>query len=244
VAERKMTTRYEIRNANEVHIHVSHLDGKNPEPVQVESILSHAELARANRLPEGSARGRFTAGRLFLRETLSEYLDVKPGKLPIYEGEWGKPYLARQSGHRHISFNLSHSAEMALLAISGGIEVGVDMERVAERLSLLEMARLFFSQRELEEFLSLPGNGRLTSFYRCWTRKEAYMKGCGRGLSLPSDSFDVSLLPGRPPALLAHRIYPAEPERWSLIDIAAPEGFCAALAIEGRPPGIRYISGY
>jgi 4'-phosphopantetheinyl transferase len=237
-----MTNGLAFRDANEVHIHFSELDGKIPELAQIETILSSCELARANRLPEGAARSRFTAGRLFLRETLAAYLDVKPGEILLYEGEWGKPCLARESGYGPLSFNLSHSAEIAMQAVSGGVEVGVDIERVAERRTLLEMARLFFSKRELDELLSLPKNNQLMAFYRCWTRKEAYMKGCGRGLSLPSVSFDVSLLPGHPPAILAHRLSPAEPERWSIIDIAAPEGFCAALASEGKPPKIRYIS--
>ena len=236
-----MTTWHEIRNTNEVNIHFSYLDLRDAEPTHVESIFSPTEISRANRLPAGRARIRFTAGRLFLRETLAAYLDLKPGEILLHEGEWGKPYLVREPGCRPLSFNLSHSADLALLAVSGGNELGADMERVVERRHLVEMARLFFSRRELEELLSLPGDELLTAFYRCWTRKEAYMKGCGRGLSLPSGSFDVSLLPGLSPALLAHRLFPDEPERWSIIDIAAPEGFCAALAYEGGPLKIRYI---
>ena len=117
------------------------------------------------------------------------------------------------------------------------------MERTVEDLPYLEMARLFFSENELGELTSLQKSAQISAFYRCWTRKEAYLKGCGRGLSLlPPHSFDVSLLPDHPPALLVHRLSPSEKERWRIVDLNAPQGFCAALAVERVLPVIRYIT--
>jgi 4'-phosphopantetheinyl transferase len=103
------------------------------------------------------------------------------------------------------------------------------------------MALRYFSVREQSELLSLPEDRHLAAFYRCWTRKEAYLKGCGSGFSQPCDSFDVSLLPGAPPALLQHRTSPYEPARWKIIDIPVPAGYCAALATEGETPVIRCL---
>jgi len=94
------------------------------------------------------------------------------------------------------------------------------------------MARRYFSQHEQEDLFTLLPEERLAAFYRCWTRKEAYLKGTGTGFSQPSTSFDVSLLPQQAPALLAHRGSPAEMDRWSICDLPVPEGYCAAIAVE------------
>ena len=142
-------------------------------------------------------------------------------------------------GSATLSFNLSHAAGLAVLAVSLRREVGIDMERMTKDLPYRDIARMFFSAREKEELFSLPQQEQLAAFYRCWSRKEAYLKGCGRGFSETSDIFDVSLLPGDPPALIEHRQSPGEPARWSLIDIPVPHGFCAALAVEGSSPIIR-----
>ncbi len=103
------------------------------------------------------------------------------------------------------------------------------------------MARRFFSPREQEELFSLPAGEQLTAFYCCWTRKEAYLKGMGRGLSIPTDSFDVSLLPCHPPCLTGHRLDPMELDRWSLADIPLAPGLCGALAMKGTIGAVRFV---
>ena len=229
----------ELPSANEVHIRFARLDLEDHEQACLEVRLASEELARADRLKVELARKRYVAGRAFLRETLASYLGVEPEDILLGEGEWGKPYIARGKGFGMLSFNLSHAAGLALLAVSLKREVGIDIERPAKDLPYRNIARMFFSTREKDELFSLPLEEQLAAFYRCWSRKEAYLKGCGRGFSEPSDNFDVSLLPGHPPALVAHRQNPGELQRWSLMDIPAPEGFCAALAVEGSPPLIR-----
>jgi 4'-phosphopantetheinyl transferase len=227
---------------SEVHILFSDLKRDTSDLARLEYYLAADERARAEHLRSGQVRNRFVAGRGFLREALSIYMGVRPEEIRFSIGDYGKPNLAGEAGFEHLSFNLSHSADLAILAIAGDREVGIDLEKISEGLQFNEMARIFFSHRELEEFFTLPADEQLAAFYRCWTRKEAYMKGCGRGFSQSSDSFDVSLLPGDPPALIMHRTSPDEPFLWRLIDISVPTGYCATLAVTGGTPLIRFFS--
>jgi 4'-phosphopantetheinyl transferase len=225
--------------AAEVHINFARLDPGPLELARLERFLDPGERARADRLRKVGIRERFVAGRGYLRETLAAYLDLQPEDIRLGEGEYGKPCLAEGAGYGALSFNLSHAADLAVLAVAREHEVGIDLERIAENLPFREIARIFFSPREQGELYSLPPEEQPAAFYRCWTRKEAYLKGCGKGFMQPSDSFDVSLLPGRPAALLSHRTSPDESAGWSLIDIPAPQGYFATLAFAGAPPHIR-----
>ncbi|MBC8017430.1 MAG: 4-phosphopantetheinyl transferase family protein, partial [Verrucomicrobia bacterium] len=118
------------------------------------------------------------------------------------------------------------------LALAERCQLGIDLEQLREDLPFKAMAQQFFSRREQADLFSLPAGLQPAAFYRCWTRKEAYLKGVGSGFSQPADLCDVSLLPDQPPALLAHRSDPEQPSKWSLIDLDVPIGFCAALAIQ------------
>jgi 4'-phosphopantetheinyl transferase len=225
--------------AAEVEICFARLDLGPVELARLERFLDPVERVRADRLRTEAIRARFVAGRGFLRETLAAYMDIQPEDIRLGEGEWGKPTLAEATGYGTLFFNLSHAVDLAVLAVAREREVGIDLERKAEGLPFREIARIFFSHREQGELLSLPPGEQPAAFYRCWTRKEAYLKGCGKGFMQPSDSFDVSLLPGHPPSLLAHRTSPDDPAGWSLIDVPVPQGFFASLAFAGESPVIK-----
>jgi 4'-phosphopantetheinyl transferase len=220
----------------------SSLDRDPAEIARESSELSHFEMKRAERLPAGPVRDRFIAGRLFMRNTIAPLLDCKARDISLETGKWGKPRLSRCTDSCDLRFNISHSADLAVLAVCSGFEVGVDLEKIDTGIPCLELARLFFSPREFRELLTLAIEDQRDAFFRCWTRKEAYLKGCGRGFSLPADSFDVSLLPGSPPLILDHRTIPDHKENWIISDITAPQGYCAALAVEARAPVIRYMN--
>jgi 4'-phosphopantetheinyl transferase len=228
--------------AGEVHIRFTHLDRHGADLAQLERFLSTAERARADRLLDRLTRDRFVAGRGFLRATLAEYLGLQPADLRFAAGEHGKPRLIEEAGSGSLRFNLSHADDRAILAVAGTSEVGIDLERVRDDLPFREMAQRFYSSRERAELFSLPEDRQLAAFFRCWTRKEAYLKGCGRGFSQPSDSFDISLLPGHPPALLEHRTDPGAASRWKIVDIPVSESYCAALAVEGELPVVRFMT--
>lgn len=222
----------------EVHIHLFYLDRDDRERARLQHLLAPDELIRAERLRDRLIRNRFIVGRGLLRETLAGYLGLEPDTLHLAVNKHGKPHLSMLPGQNELFFNLSHSGDLALLAVSSHYELGIDLEQRQDDLPFKAMAGQFFSAREQAELFSLPPGLQLEVFYRCWTRKEAYLKGCGSGFSQPANCCDVSLLPDHPPALT----YPAEPGRWRLMDLTVPESFYAALAVAGDATLIRYIN--
>lgn len=197
---------------------------------RLRSFLSGEEVRRGGRLLDKRRRDLFFAGRGILRELLAERIGAEPGAVALCEGEYGKPGLVGRAGCNRIGFNLSHAGDHLLFAFAEGREIGVDLEQVRQDLPYPAMAKRYFSEREREELFSLPPEEQIAAFYRCWTRKEAYLKGTGTGFSQPSTAFDVSLLPDQPALLLAHRTLPSEPQNWTLQDLSVPAGYCAALA--------------
>ncbi len=225
---------------SEVHLWQATLAAEPDELACFAKLLSPDESARATRLIDPQARDRFIAGRGLLRTILGRYLAKPPAEISFAYGEQGKPSLA---GEEHgLSFNLSHADDLLLLAVARHREVGIDLEEVRADLPFREMAGRYFASRERAELFGLPPEAQLPAFYRCWTRKEAYLKGCGSGFSRPSDSFAVSLLPDHPPALIEHRPSPEEPALWYLLDVPVPPGYCAALAVTGGRPRLRSLS--
>lgn len=192
------------------------------------------EQLRADRLLDPNKRGLFLASRGVLREILGRYLGAQPEELQFVMGEHGKPYL---SSNTRLNFNLSHSGTLFLLAIAANREVGIDVELLREDTPFTDIARHAFSPREQEELSALPEHLQRSAFYRCWTRKEAYLKACGMGFDLKSSSFDVSLLPEVPAPL----IVPGDRSRWILQNITVPATYYAALAVQGSAAVIRYI---
>lgn len=175
-------------------------------------------------------------GRALLRQILAGERGVEPRRIELSEGEFGKPYLPSQQGADAIHFNVSHAGGKLLFAVCRSAEVGVDLEEVRQDLAFRPMAERYFSERERAELFGLEPQQQLAAFYRCWTRKEAYMKATGSGFSQPSTGFDVSLRPGEPAALVGHRADPAEVGCWRIIDLSVPAGYQAALAVKLLPP--------
>jgi 4'-phosphopantetheinyl transferase len=138
-----------------------------------------------------------------------------------------------------VEFNLSHSGDFALIAIAQERKVGVDVERIRSGISSHVIAQQYFSSSEFEELQSLPLEQRETAFFTCWTRKEAYIKAQGQGLTLPLESFDVSLIPNGPVILRATRPNPEEAARWTLFALDVDPCYQAAVAAEGKNVQIR-----
>jgi len=218
----------------QVQLHLASLACAAGELDRLQGFLSADELLRCNRLIDQGRRERAIAGRGLLRELLGSYLGEEPGSILLSEGEFGKLHLSEHLEEDAISFNLSHAGDRLLMAVATGCEVGVDLELVRPDLQFRAMAERYFSLREQRELFSLAPAEQLPAFYRCWTRKEAYLKGTGTGFSQPANGFDVSLLPQHPPELLAHRASPGETERWSIRDIDMPGEYCAAVALEAE----------
>jgi 4'-phosphopantetheinyl transferase len=199
-------------------------------------LLGAEERARAERFHFARDRDRYVASHGMLRSVLGRYAGQPGPALRFAAGPHGKPALALPAGS-DLRFNLSHSGDLALLAVARGREVGVDVEQVAER-AWMEVARRFFSSREQSLLAELPDGARPEAFFRCWTRKEAYIKARGLGLHANLTAFDVSLAPGEPAALLRAADDPVGPEGWQLVDLAPAPGYAGALAVEGDGWGV------
>lgn len=185
-------------------------------------ILSPEERERALRFRFAADRRQSILCRATLRETLSSYLDLKPAAIRFAYNRYGKPCVRGSE----VRFNLSHSGGWAMLAVTRGREVGIDIERIDPRFAEDQIPERFFSPREVAQLRGLPDGEQTAAFFRCWTRKEAYIKARGLGLALALDSFDVSLRPGDPPAL-------QRAGNWSLQNLEAPAGYAAAIVAEG-----------
>ena len=169
-----------------------------------------------------------------MREILGWYTDAAPQKLVFSYGTKGKPELSGQPEECGIRFNLSHSDEVALLAVARSLTLGIDIELVNPEVATEEIAERFFSASEVDILRALPPAERAEAFFSCWTRKEAYIKALGEGLSVPLDSFEVAFGPGMAAALLDVRVDPGELKRWSMYDIEVAQGYKAALVVEGK----------
>jgi len=219
---------------DEVHVWRASLDLAESEVQRLAQTLSADERTRSERFYFERDRQRFIAGRGMLRQILGRYLGIDPSRLRFRYGAHGKPALAEPAGERGLRFNVSHSQGLALYAVTCNREVGVDLERVRPISNADRIAERFFSSQENAALRALPANLKCEGFFTCWTRKEAYIKARGDGLSFSLDQFDVSLAPGAPAALLDVRGHPQEVSRWSLLELIAGSGYVAALAVEGH----------
>jgi 4'-phosphopantetheinyl transferase len=222
----------------QVHIWRASLAGTTADRGWLVPILSPAELHRANRFHFDRDRWRFIAAHTALRVILSRYTAVRPEQIRFHTGDYGKPALAYpRSG---LEFNISHSHELLLVAIATGRAVGVDLEHIRPLDDFEAIAQRTFSPLENEALAAVPGPQRLESFFRCWTRKEAFIKALGQGLSYPLDQFHVTLAPDEPAALLKIDQDPGAVARWSMHAFSPAPGYLAALVVAGQPPGLKF----
>jgi 4'-phosphopantetheinyl transferase len=201
-------------------------------------ILSDDERDRAARFRFERDRSRFVAAHIALRRVLATALDADPASIVFGSGMHGKPFVAVPSSS--LEFNLSHSGDYALLALATGRPVGVDIERIAD-LEHDSVARQFFSAAEAAKLHGVDGGRKAAAFAACWTRKEAYLKASGAGVTAGLDHFDVALLPDEPVQLLADRRDP-DAGRWKLVNLDAPDGYAAALVAEGHDWQVDYFT--
>jgi 4'-phosphopantetheinyl transferase len=205
-------------------------------PTSIERLygtLSSDERERSERFHFARDRRRFIAARGALRSILGNYLDVEPSHVQLRYGPQGKPHLGGAFRRSDYRFNVSHSRDLALVAATRNREIGVDIEYMRSGVLDGSVAEQYFSPVEIQEFRALPSAKRLRAFYTFWTRKEAYIKGRGSGLSIPLDSFSVSLGLRVAPALLDVRDAPGESERWRLISLETGLEYAASMAVEG-----------
>jgi 4'-phosphopantetheinyl transferase len=197
---------------------------------RLETALSPDEVARAARFRFPEHRKRLIVTHGVLRDILSRYLDVPTAQLTFSTNPYGKPVLSAPE-NTWLQFNLSHSGDLVLFAVTRDHPIGIDVEHIAPPDNFAQLVEQFFSENENAAFLALPESKRAVAFFAGWTRKEAYVKALGTGVSLPLDHFDVTMDPDAPARLLADRHHPHHIETWTLLSFAPAPTYIAALAI-------------
>jgi 4'-phosphopantetheinyl transferase len=214
--------------------------GLRPEPSSLRTlleILSADERQRASRFHFDRDREKFIVARAALRDILSRYLDISPNQTRFSINRFGKPSLAAELNPNVIQFNISRSNEIALCAVTRGREVGIDIEFINDESANLEIAERFFAPDEIADLKRLPAKLRNAAFFSCWTRKEAYVKAVGEGLSHPLDKFSVSILPEELTPTL--RTDTSDQTQNRFLKTLFPDlNYAAALAVEGVMPTI------
>lgn len=228
-----------LPEAEEIHVWAASLDQPQEKVQRLEALLEPAEIERAYRFRFDRHRRRFIVGRGVLRTLLGRYLGVDPRSLGFRYGEKGKPCLA-PGWNEDLSFNLSHSSELALYGFGHRLELGIDVERRRELPGAEDIAERFFSEPERSALRRVAPEAKSEAFFNCWTRKEAYIKATGDGLSMALDRFDVTLLPGEPARMLAADGDPAAAGRWSMVHLEPAPGYVGALAAPS--PFVRVVS--
>jgi len=228
--------------SGDVHVWRIALDGGHvgASPARL-SALAPDERARAGCFRFPTDARRYVEGHVALRTILSGYLDIAPEAVAYAYGTYGKPEIADTLTPSRLRFNFAHSESLALLTVTWETALGVDIERLRPEIEHATIADRFFSSRERAMLRTVPEHERLSAFFRCWTRKEAYIKARGEGLATPLADFTVSLAPVEPLALLSVRDKPEEAAKWTICDLGAHPEYAAALALNGSRMSLAYF---
>jgi 4'-phosphopantetheinyl transferase len=211
-------------------VHAWHLDleGMSDMIPRFSNLLDEFEQSRADKYARPKDKQQFVVVRGALRMLLGKYLNVAPERLSFDTSFYGRPFVKESAG---LDFNVSHSGGLAVIALARA-RVGVDIEQIRRISDEKALARRFFSVSEYESLLRFPPHDRLGAFFRCWSRKEAYIKAHGMGLAIPLSSFEVSL-EKTIPRIPDHEIGEKEVRRWKFFDLSIPTQYAAALVVEG-----------
>ena len=225
---------------NVVHVWRVALRAASGDVKSLGGLLTPDEVDRASRFRFQRDRDRFVIARGVLRTLLGTYIRIPPEQIRFQYSARGRPSLAPDQNDTVLDFNLSHSHELALLAFSRGPAVGIDLEYVRHDMDHEQIAAHFFSAQEAASLRALSENLRAAAFFNCWTRKEAFIKATGEGLSRPLDQFSVSLVPGEAARLLAIQGQPEEISKWFIQALEPGPGYAAALVAQSQVERIHY----
>jgi len=212
--------------SDEVHSWCASLDVPPETSARLYTTLTPDERTRSARFHFERDQQRFIVARGVLRDLLGRYLQIQPSQITFVYNAFGKPDLGPEFGSR-LKFNLSHSNGLTLIAIATASNIGVDLEYIRAHSDYADIVQRFFSAAEVDYLSALPRHLYAKAFFSCWTKKEAYLKACGKGLAIPLNSFSVPLTtdPAYSPVALC--------VGWSLYTLRPAPGYAGALAIEG-----------
>jgi 4'-phosphopantetheinyl transferase len=213
------------------HIWVVELSVAEGSLVAYYGLLSKDERNRAARFKFNKDRNKYIICRGALRELSAKYLKMNPKEIVFEYSEFGKPKFTHKTSVR---FNVSHSGDFALIGFIENHSIGVDIELIKYDFDVLEIAHNFFSRKEMEALQGMPINLQHIGFFRCWTRKEAFIKAEGSGLSFPLNSFAVSIHADESAVLLETDWDKEEKEKWELYPFVPVHNYRAAMAVKGK----------
>jgi 4'-phosphopantetheinyl transferase len=243
MADRNARASCRLTRGDHVDVVVSHLDVGPGAVRALTALLSEDERQRASRFAFDRDRRRFIVARSRLRQLLGMQLAVRPESVALVYGERGKPALARSFASADLRFNVSHAADVAVYAFTLGRAIGIDVEALRMIPDADEIAARWFSPRENEAYLSLDPRDRPLGFFNCWTRKEAFIKALGDGLSYPLDRFDVSLAPGEPARILRVDGTTEDHCGWTLHCFSPGPGLIGAIVAQTFAPAAAATAG-
>jgi 4'-phosphopantetheinyl transferase len=217
---------------NEIHVWATTLTAAPGKLETFATTLSPDETARANKFKFEKHRNRFIAGRGIVREILGQYLKAKPSELHFDYSTNGKPELAGKFAAAGIHFNLAHTEDLALIAVTRMGRLGVDVEGVRPIKNADELVARFFSPREDQLFQKVSDAEKPAAFFNLWTRKEALLKATGEGITRSLSLVEVSFLPGEPARLLAISGDAEKAAQWTLRELSPATGYTGAIAIQ------------
>jgi 4'-phosphopantetheinyl transferase len=221
----------------EVHLWAASLDPPAESLQRFAAVLSDDEKHRAARFRTGTLQDHYVAGRGALRLLLARYLPADPASLVLTYQPHGKPELSPPWRDRGLEFNVSHSHGLAVYAFTRQSAIGVDVESVRPMPNAAGLMERFFSADEIRQWREMPIDRQLRAFFQGWTRKEAWLKAVGSGLSFPLNDFCVTL--DGPARVLSIRGSDEEAVQWWLESSEPCEGFVAAVAMRGKPNDVR-----
>jgi len=196
------------------------------------ALLSADEIERARRFKVKRKYREYVITRGLLRNVLGQTLDSDPGSFQFEYAEHAKPCLDEDWDGKPVSFNVSHSHNQALIAITLDRNIGIDIEKIRSDVDFRRLAKRFFSTQESGALDKLDETSLPTAFFACWTRKEAFVKALGDGISFGLSEFSVSTDPGAEQVSLATHWNPSEASEWSLANIRSETGYIAAIAVQ------------
>lgn len=204
-------------------------------------VLSADERQKASRFMFASDSHKYIVARAVLRMILGQYLQVSPTTLQFGYTSYGKPYLQNAMSTPPLHFNVSHSGDVALYGITRNRRIGVDVEQMRPLADEAQFVKSIFSPVEQQAFGRIRPSEKQDAFFNGWTRKEAFIKAIGLGLSFPLEAFDVSLSPGLPAQLLEVRGTPGHQE-WSMNALSVGPAYKAAYVVEGKQHQSSYFA--
>jgi 4'-phosphopantetheinyl transferase len=224
---------------NQTHIWFINFDITEEKFNSLNSFLSKDEIIKASKFRFKKDKNCSIISRGALRLLSSKYLNIKPEDIIFKYGKYGKPEYNIDT---ELKFNVSHSGNMAILSFVKDFDIGVDIEKIKDDFDVLDIATNYFSELEIEALKKVSKEKQAEHFYRCWTRKESFIKAKSQGLSFPLDSFSVCINSDKETELLETKWDKEEKDTWELFTFSPHQNYIGAVSIQGSVKSIEYFN--